>query len=744
MRAWIITGAILCAVATGAHAEEQPPVYPVFFVAVNGNDAWSGMLPDPAASGDDGPFATLQRAQQALREMAQEDGHPHGATVHVRGGTYHLLEPIVLEAKDSGRENRPVMFRNYKSEEVRIIGGVAVSAWESVEGEVKRAKVSDLLPEGASPKALYWNGKRQTLARWPNAGGGDLPGGEWTFVKASDNDSRSRRFFYQGDKAAAWEGLEGVQISIWPNYNWWQTIVPVASIADGAVTLAEDLPYTIEPGRRYFYQNIRAELDVPGEWHYDAAGDALDFWPPSPDEAEVIIPVATSLFRIEGGSHINLWGFTLEMALGEAVTMTNAHGCMLAKSIVRNVDEFGVKVSGGAQCRILGNDIYATGRGGIDLAGGDRKTLTFANHQAVNNRIHDFGVLYQTYQTGINVSGVGNTLSNNLIHDAPHIGILLNGNEHIIEYNEIHHVCMQGSDNGGFYMGRDWTQRGNKIRYNKFHDIYGFGLAHLGPDKDGNYPYESPHQAWAVYLDDCSSGTTIYGNWFYRVPLCGVMIGGGRDNVVENNVFVDCIPALHIDDRWDEYPWDVMHERLKAMNPEEPPYSERYPELLTMGDDPRKPENNRFERNVIYYGPDNFKGLSTTAPSSGNAVVYDLDQFDPETTVINNNLIYHDDQPIRVAWSEYGKSGTNSELSWEEWQAKGFDVDSLIADPLFVEPERDNFRLRPDSPALKLKWENIPAHRMGLIEDEFRVSPVPPPDPRRDGMEHKSYPVRLE
>ena len=90
-----------------------------------------------------------------------------------------------------------------------------------------------------------------------------------------------------------------------------------------------------------------------------------------------------------------------------------------------------------------------------------------------------------------------------------------------------------------------------------------------------------PHAAWAIYLDDCASGTTVLGNLFVRVPLGAVMIGGGRDNVVTNNVIVDSSPAVHLDARWDEYPhyYTYQKEELEAVNYTEPPYSTKYPRL---------------------------------------------------------------------------------------------------------------------------------------------------------------------
>ena len=43
--------------------------------------------------------------------------------------------------------------------------------------------------------------------------------------------------------------------------------------------------------------------------------------------------------------------------------------------------------------------------------------------------------------------------------------------------------------------------------------------------------------------------------------------------------------------------------------------------------------------------------------------------------------------------------------TFQEWQQAGQDADSLITDPLFVDPEHDDFRLRPESPALKLGFK---------------------------------------
>jgi hypothetical protein len=59
---------------------------------------------------------------------------------------------------------------------------------------------------------------------------------------------------------------------------------------------------------------------------------------------------------------------------------------------------------------------------------------------------------------------------------------------------------------------------------------------------------------------------------------------------------------------------------------------------------------------------------------------------------------------------------------WASWQALGFDQHSVVADPLFMNPDRDDYRLKPESPALQLGFFQIPVDRIGPYQDELRAS----------------------
>jgi hypothetical protein len=53
--------------------------------------------------------------------------------------------------------------------------------------------------------------------------------------------------------------------------------------------------------------------------------------------------------------------------------------------------------------------------------------------------------------------------------------------------------------------------------------------------------------------------------------------------------------------------------------------------------------------------------------------------------------------------------------SLEEWRALGFDRHSVFADPLFVDAGHGDYRLRPESPALALGFENFDPRGAGLL-----------------------------
>ena len=230
-----------------------------------------------------------------------------------------------------------------------------------------------------------------------------------------------------------------------------------------------------------------------------------------------------------------------------------------------------------------------------------------------------------------------------------------NCNDVIIEYNEFYNMGWEMGDWNVAYCGAQWWTYGNALRYNFVHHLM-----------------EAP-QAYPVGAfrnDDGGSGTTFHGNVFYKVTRAA-FIGGGRDCLVENNIFVDCNPALHIDARamtWASYHVNTtMTDRLKAMPYKSELWRKRYPRLVNMlEDEPAAPKGNIIRHNVCSGGK----------------------------------------------WLEL-HSVDKKIVTWE---------DNLIdKEPGFADKANMNFQLKFGSEAYKIGFKPIPIDKMGLLVDLERL-----------------------
>jgi len=653
-------------------------------VATNGNDAWSGTKPSPNRVGTDGPFATLERAKmEARRIMRSGQTTRDGIDVTVHEGLYRLNRPLEFTAEDSGTTASPVAYHAAAGKEVRLIGGAVVSGFERVtdpgvlsrldgsardqvwQADLRALGVTNYGAASGGGLDLFFQDRPMPLSRWPNEG----------FIRISEVlgktpvDIRGTKgcvegiFRYEGDRPLRWSGEKDIWLHGYWFWDWSDKRQKVKSV-DAVKHIFELEPpyesYGYRKGQWFYAYNLLSEIDRPGEWQLDRETGMLYFWPPGPIESSrAIVSILPKLVTMKDTSYVSLRGFTIEAVRDTAVNLSGGTSNQIVGCTIRNCGS-AVSVHGGTGHSVVGCDIYQCSGGGVSIEGGDRKTLTPAGHFAENNHIHHYGLWKPMYSAGINLNGVGNRASHNLIDNAPHQAIGFGGNDHLIEYNEIHSVCFESNDAGAIYAGRDWTMRGTKIRYNYLHDIDGFeGRGCVG-----------------VYLDDMYCGTEITGNVFHRVTQAA-FIGGGRDCLIANNIFVDCSPAVHVDARalgWarpQTEPWIVEGQTkgtLSGTRYHEPPYSVRYPKLVDiLANEPLAPRGNVIARNICVGGK----------------------------------------------WDDI-ESQARPLLSFED--------NLLHVDPLFVDAAKLNFQLKNDSPAYKLGFVPIPIEKMGLYADKSRAS----------------------
>lgn len=670
----------LCVALPVSRAEK--PAEKILYVTPAGNDTWTGGVAEPNAARTDGPLASLEGARNAIRALRKEGGIAKGGvTVEVRGGRYELTRPLELTAEDSGSEAAPIAYRAAKGETVILSGGKELTEWKPVSdraiverldalarGKVLQADlhalgVQDLGTMTGNRMDLIFDGKPMTLARWPNEGFVsivDVTPEDPVDVRGTKG-SKVGKFTYEGDRPKRWSKENDAWVHGYWFWDWSDQRQKVASIDTEKHMISVEPPYHgygYRKGQWFYAFNLLSEIDRPGEWYVDRKSGVLYFWPPAAmDKGHPTVSVARHLVTMTGTSHITVGGFVFEAVREVAVRMSGGTQNRIAGCRMRNLGTSAASISGGTHNGVFGCDIYQAGGGGISLGGGNRASLAPCGHYADNNHIHDYGLWTRMYESAIAINGVGIRAAHNLIHDAPHMGIVFGGNDHTIELNEIHHVCTESNDAGAIYAGRDWTMRGTVIRNNFMHHVRGF----------------RNQGCVGVYLDDMFCGTTISGNVFYDVTM-PAFIGGGRDNVVENNVFVDCRPALHIDARalgWaaDTVP-TTMTERLKAMPYQNPLWSGRYPRLVNiLQEEPAAPKGNLVARNVSFGGK----------------------------------------------WDDVEKRAR----PYVRFQ------DNLVdEDPHFVDAEKMNFQLKEDSPVYRKVpgFRKIPYERIGLVRDEYRPS----------------------
>ncbi|MDP3849698.1 MAG: right-handed parallel beta-helix repeat-containing protein, partial [Luteolibacter sp.] len=416
-----------------------------------------------------------------------------------------------------------------------------------------------------------------------------------------------------------------------------------------------------------------------------------------------------SFIQIKNGAkNIRLERLAFTGCNATAIQVINAENCLVAGCTLSTVGGYtpgngafggAIQINGGSRNIITGCDISLTGGAGINASGGDRITLTDALHKITNNDIHHVGV-FGKGSSGIDAFGCGILIAHNLIHDCPRIAVQMGGNRFIVEYNHLHHLCMETNDGGAVYTGgRDWLGgRGTIWRYNRIHDVIGCGQTANG--------LQRPAFVFGLYPDDNAGGMDMIGNLVYRVGTTPLHMHNSRDCLVENNIFA--FGGSHLFDfqglprsepRVDEFLGSMIKgyesvsrqpawKRMRAMG--------LHPKNA-FHDDGTMMSGNILRRNIMI--------------SNSDAVKYSrMSAATPKWNTIDGNLAWNGSHPV--------KTGTGD---WAAWQAAGWDKNSIVADPLFGNPEADDFRLKAASPAItKLGFKPLPIEKMGLIRDQWR------------------------
>ncbi len=666
-----------------------------FHVAPGGSDQ------NPGTRGR--PFASLERAREAVRASRTRMSRPAGeVNVWIHGGDHPRSQTLELGPEDSGTPSAPVRWRAWRNDAPRLLGGSRVTRFVPVtdrgvldrldpaaRGHVVQA---DLRAAGiASPAGLrsrgfsrpltdahaevFHGGRPMPLARWPNegqwsridgfpgaSGQGDDHGGKVGAITGG--------FHYEGDRPSRWRDRDDIWVHGYWAWDWANSYERIQRLDVGQRLVETAAPhglYGFRKGQRIQFLNILEELDAPGEWFVERTSGLLYFWPPEPG-ARAQQPMPETLvsdlggpfLRLHGCAHVTVEGLVLEAGRGSGVEVRGGASNAVVRCVLRNLGGQAILLEGGQGHRVAACTILDTGDGGVSMSGGDRQTLTPAGHVVEDCVFERQGRWSKCYVPAILMNGVGMTARHNRITQHPHCAILFNGNDHRIAFNEIARIALESGDVGAIYAGRDYSFRGNRIEHNFIHDTGGVGMGSMG-----------------VYMDDCVSGTAVVGNVFARVHWA-MFIGGGRDHRVENNVFVDCDPAVRMDGRgvdptpvWRSMVDDTMRRQLAAVPSSV--YRARYPELVALD---------------RYFGP-----------PGGPALVGDAFKgVPPENNILARNVCVG-------RWLDVGWRADASILRLAD--------NYVTLERVNIGPESRGFPPRPGSPAWRMGFQRIPFEQIG-------------------------------
>jgi len=567
------------------------------------------------------PFASLQKAVAAL--------HGKGpGTILLAPGEYFVGDGIELDEAMSGKEGAPFVIRSQVPHEARVTGARGVKDFKPIAPEEakslisdeakKHVLVADLKAQGFPPLAkmpdkfrapgceeVIFGDMPMQSARWPNEGFTAFTeiidaGASDPYHWVSRKVYRPGSFRFPCDRPKLWDISRGVYLHGFWCYEWADEALKVATYNPETKELrfAAKHGYGIgnprrKDSERHFYAlNVFEELDRPGEYYLDRQANKLYFWPPG-DVTKT--PVRLSLCRkpllkAVKVSNLVLRDLVFEDGCNWAVSLSGCTNARVENCLIRNMGLGGIQSHGGSDNHIVGCEVTRTGTRAISMYAGDRKTLTKGNGSVVNNHLHHLGRYDWGGGRGVTLGGCGNRVAHNLIHHCPTGGLSYGGNEHVLELNEVHHVCQLYSDVGVFYTGRDWASRGNIVRWNYIHS------------NTNNRGCGSQ----AIYLDDCDSGDTVVGNIVYGGVGRGVLLGGGRDNTLVGNIFIHLPKGIHVDARGPrgitlDKPgsWNLK-AKCEKVGYHSPLWKERYPRLArVLDEDPLLPMGNVMKNNIF-------------------------------------------------------------------------------------------------------------------------------------------------
>ena len=613
----------------------------------------------------DKPLASLQAACDKARSLRKSQVLNEPVVIQVAPGTYMLSAPFLLTAADAGTERSPLIIRGQAGAETVFTGGKQLPSFKRISDKLWEADIPDIAEYGGAFEQLYVNGQRAVRARTPNEGSFYkvmrtketviTPGGR--FAKQA-----SEKIVVQPGDISWMQALKGddtsdVVITFYHNWDITRKHPQRISIEDTALYLTGEgmKPWNpINEHSIYMAENAKAFLDAPGEWFLDRSGKL--YYIPRAGETightAATAPVLEQFIVLKGEAgkpvqHIRFENIAFRYAAYHLPAGGNEPSQAAASVDATIMADFAAHISF-TNCEIAHTGIYACW---FRKACSDCSIMHCYLHDlgAGGVKIGDLTIPADTQQLTQHI-----TLDNNIIRSGGYVfqtgtGVLIfHASDNTITHNEIADFGYSGVSVGWVWGYSYSPSKRNNISFNDIHHL-GWGIL---SDMGGVYTlgksegtvvsnnvihdvFSRDYGGWGLYTDEGSTGIVMENNLVYHCKSSAFHQHYGENNVLSNNIFASQVKA-----------------QLEAT---------RIEEHLSF----------TFTHNIIYF-------------SQGN--LFDKAWADVHFRADSN--CYWD---TRTPDIRFGKQ------SFSEWKQSGKDTHSIIADPQFADPAKQDFRIRNKS-----------------------------------------------